>query len=163
MRIKRGLAYSIWTGLGGYRQAPVFRGGVATRNDRVGLSLDIVRDELQKMADGALTQADLDDAQGYLIASYPLRFDAHAKIARELLGLFANGFGPHFFEARKNLIAAVMLDDLKEVAKRLLDPENLIVSIAGSPALQPARTDEVPARRAAAAARCDIMVVFRAL
>ncbi|MFA5900321.1 MAG: pitrilysin family protein, partial [Hyphomicrobium sp.] len=141
VRVKRGLAFSIETWLERFGNAAVFRGTVYTHNDKVAQSLDIINEVLRKIWDGALTQADLEDAQGYLIASYPLRFDSYPNIADELLGLFMAGFGPEFFENRKRLIAAVTLDDLKRVAKRMLDPKDLIVSIAGSPALQPPRTD----------------------
>jgi zinc protease len=51
-----------------------------------------------------------------------------------------DGFGPGFLENRKDLIAAVTLEDLKGVAKHMLNPENLIISIVGTPALQPPRT-----------------------
>jgi zinc protease len=140
LRQKRGLAFSVSTWLGRYRQAAVFRGAVATRNEMVGESLDVIREELRKAWAGALTQADLENAKSYIIGSYPLRFDAHGKIAWELLRHSMLGFGPEFFENRKVMIEAVTLEDLRAVAKRMLDPENLIVSIAGSPALQPART-----------------------
>ncbi|MCV4656126.1 hypothetical protein OFM13_32830, partial [Escherichia coli] len=63
-------------------------------------------------------------------------------ITGELLGQLLVGFGPDFFASRKDEIAAVTLDDLKSVAGPMLDPENLIISIAGSPALQPPRTFE---------------------
>jgi zinc protease len=91
------------------------------------------------MADGDVKQEDLDNAKSYLIGSYPLRFDTNAKIASQLLGLRMDGFGPEYVENRNAMIAAVTLDDLKRVAKRLLDTQNLIITIVGKPALQQAK------------------------
>jgi zinc protease len=139
VRIKRGLAFSAMTSLTPYRYASVFRGIVATRNEMADTTLDVIRTELQKLSEGGFSQADLENAQAYLIGTYPLRFDAHTKIAAELLHNSMSGFGPHFFESRKSLIADVRLRDLQAFAGRMLNPENLIVSIAGSPALQPPR------------------------
>lgn len=140
LRGKRGLVYSAMTWLERRQHAAVFRGSMATRNDTVSQSLEIVRDEMQKMSDGQLSQEELDDAKSYLIASYPLTFGSHRKIAAQLLDHSMDGFGPGFFETRKATIAAVTLGDLKRVAKHMLNPDNLIISIAGTPALQPARS-----------------------
>jgi zinc protease len=131
VRSKRGLAYSVATDLEASRHASIFRGHVATRNDRLGNALDVICDVLRKMSDGDLDDRDLDDAKSYLIGSYPLNFDSNAKICNQLLGHRIDGFGPDYSEARKAMIAAVTLDDLKRVAKRMLRVDDLIVSIAG--------------------------------
>jgi len=139
VREKRGLAYSVYTYVYPYQHTSIFSGGVATRNDMMGKSLDIIREELQKMANGELSQTDLDNAKSYLIGSYPLRFDTNAKIASQLLGLRMDGFGPEYIDNRNEMVAAVTLDDLKRVAKRLLDTNDLIVTVVGKPALQQAK------------------------
>jgi len=137
VREKRGLAYSVYTYVYPYQHASIFSGGVATRNDAMGQSLDVIRDELKKMAELGPSQEDLDNAKNYLIGSYPLRFDTNAKIATQLLGLKMDGFGPDYVENRNAMIAAVTLDDMKRVAKHLLDTQNLIVTIVGKPTLGP--------------------------
>jgi zinc protease len=137
VREKRGLAYSVYTYVYPYQHASIFSGGVATRNDAMGQSLDVIRDELKKMAEQGPSQEDLDNAKNYLIGSYPLRFDTNAKIATQLLGLKMDGFGPEYVENRNAMIAAVALDDMKRVAKHLLETQNLIVTIVGKPTLGP--------------------------
>ncbi|MEI9899007.1 MAG: pitrilysin family protein [Hyphomicrobium sp.] len=138
VRAKRGLAYGVSTTIATSRHISIIRGGVATRNDMMGESLNVIRAELQKMASGNISQTDLDNAKSYLIGSYPLQFDTNAKVASQLLGLRVTGFGPEYIETRSALIAAVTLDDLKRVAKRLLDTSNLIVTVVGRPMLQKA-------------------------
>jgi zinc protease len=139
VREKRGLAYSVYTYVYPYRHASIFSGGVATRNEAMGQSLEVIRDELQKMAEQGPSQEDLDSAKNYLIGSYPLRFDTNAKIATQLLGLRMDGFGPDYVEKRNAMVAAVTLDDMKRVAKRLLSTKDLIVTIVGKPTLQQAK------------------------
>ena len=70
----------------------------------------------------------------YLIGSYALRFDTNSKIASQLLGLLEDDFGPEYIDNRNKMIEAITLDDAKRVAKRLLDTDNLIVTIVGQPA-----------------------------
>jgi zinc protease len=139
VREKRGLAYSVYTYVYPYQHASIFSGGVATRNEAMGQSLDLIREELKKMADNGPSQEDLDNAKNYLIGSYPLRFDTNAKIATQLLGLRMDGFGPEYVDNRNAMIAAVTLDDMKRVGKRLLATDNLIVTIVGKPTLTQAK------------------------
>ena len=56
VREKRGLAYSVYTYVYPYQHTSIFSGGVATQNDMMGQSLDIIRAELKKMADGDVKQ-----------------------------------------------------------------------------------------------------------
>ena len=139
VREKRGLAYSVYTYVYPYHHASIFSGSVATRNEAIGESLDVIRAELKQMAENGPTQAELDNAKSYLIGSYPLRFDTNAKIATQLLGLRMDDFGPEYIDNRNEMIAAVTLDDLKRVSKRLLETDNLIVTIVGKPTFQEAQ------------------------
>jgi zinc protease len=141
VREKRGLAYSVYTYVYPYQHASIFAGGVATRNEAMGQSLDVIRDELKKMAEKGPSQEDLDNAKSYLIGSYPLRFDTNAKIATQLLGLQVDGFGPEYVDNRNAMIAAVTLDDLKRVAKRMLATDDLIVTIVGKPTFKQAKKE----------------------
>jgi len=136
VREKRGLAYSVYTYVYPYQHASIFSGGVATRNEAMGQSLEVIRDEMKKMAEQGPSQEDLDNAKDYLIGSYPLRFDTNAKIATQLLGLRVDDFGPEYVDNRNAMIAAVTLDDVKRVAKRLLATDDLIVTIVGKPTFE---------------------------
>jgi zinc protease len=142
VREKRGLAYSVYTYVYPYQHASIFSGGVATRNEAMGQSMDVIRDEMKKMADNGPSQQDLDNAKDYLIGSYPLRFDTNSKIATQLLGLQMDGFGPDYVDKRNAMIAAVTLDDEKRVAKRLLDTKDLIVTIVGKPVLDQPKAEK---------------------
>ena len=136
VREKRGLAYSVYTYVYPYQHTSIFSGSVATRNEAIGESLDVIREEFKQMAENGPTQTELDNAKKYLIGSYPLRFDTNAKIASQLLGLRMDDFGPEYIDNRNDMMAAVTLDDVKRVAKRLLDTDDLIVTIVGKPTLQ---------------------------
>ncbi|MFA9442756.1 MAG: M16 family metallopeptidase [Hyphomicrobium sp.] len=139
VREKRGLAYSVYTYVYPYQHTSIFSGSVATRNEAIGESLDVIREEFKQMAENGPTQTELDNAKKYLIGSYPLRFDTNAKIASQLLGLRMDDFGPEYIDNRNDMMAAVTLDDVKRVAKRLLETNDLIVTIVGKPTLKEAK------------------------
>ena len=133
VREKRGLAYSVYSYIQPYQHASVLSGSVATKNESMAESLDIIRTELNKMADNGPAPEDLDAAKSYLTGSYALRFDTNSKIASQLLGLLQEGFGADYIENRNKIIEAITLDDVKRVAKRLLKTDALIVTVVGKP------------------------------
>ncbi|MEZ5923994.1 MAG: pitrilysin family protein [Hyphomicrobiaceae bacterium] len=133
VREKRGLAYSVYTYLQSYKNASVYLGGVATKNDAVKTSLEVIRSELERMAAQGPTEQELADAKSYLTGSYALRFDSSSKIAGQLLGIQIEDLGIDYVDKRNSLVEAVTIDDIRRVAKRLLQPGNLIVTIVGKP------------------------------
>ena len=149
VREKRGLAYSVYSYIQPYQHTSIFAGGVATKNEAIAQSLDVIRDELRSMATNGPTQTELDNAKNYLTGSYALRFDTNSKIATQLLGLQIEGFGPDYVEKRNGLIEAVTLADVKRVAAKLLKPDDLIVTVVGKPMNMPA--DGTAGKPAAAA------------
>lgn len=134
VREKRGLAYSVYSYIQPFQHTSVLNGSVATKNESMAESLNIIRTELRKMADNGASDEDLRAAKDYLTGSYALRFDTNSKIATQLLGLLQEGFGPDYVETRNKLVEAVTVDDVKRVAKRLLKVDDLIVTIVGRPA-----------------------------
>jgi zinc protease len=134
VREKRGLAYSVYTYLQPYQHASILVGSVATKNAAMGESLNIIRNELKKMAENGPSADDLAAAKSYLTGSYALRFDTNSKIASQLLGLMQEGFGPEYVENRNAMINAVTIADAKRVAAKMLRPENLVVTVVGKPA-----------------------------
>ncbi|HRD76849.1 MAG TPA: pitrilysin family protein [Hyphomicrobiaceae bacterium] len=134
VREKRGLAYGVSSYLQTLRASNSFGGRVATKNESVGQSIDIIRAELKRMAEGP-TEKELADIKSYLIGSYPLRFDTNAKIANVLLGVLYDDLGIDYVDKRNKLIEAVTVADIKRVAARLLKPENMITVIVGKPKL----------------------------
>ncbi len=133
VREKRGLAYSVYSYLQPYKHVAIFGGGVATKNEEVGQSLDVIRAELKRMADDGPTANELTNAKSYLTGSFALRFDTNSKIASQLLWMLQEDMGIDYVEKRNALVDAVTLDDVKRVAKRLLTVDDLIVTIVGKP------------------------------
>ena len=132
VREKRGLAYSVYSYLADTDLAPLWMGGVATRNDQVAQSIEVIKGELVRMAEGDLAEADLANAKTYLTGSFPLRFTSNENVARILVGMQANDLGIDYLDRRNAYIEAVTLDDLERVSARLFAGD-LLVSIVGDP------------------------------
>ncbi len=133
VREKRGLAYSVFTYLFPLDHAGMMIGGVATKNEAVSQSIDVVREVLSDLAKNGVDAETLMYAKQYLVGSYALRFDTSGKIAQQLLGVQLDELGIDYFDNRNSYIQAVTEEDIKRVAADLLKPERLITVIVGQP------------------------------
>lgn len=134
VREKRGLAYSVYSYLSPYEHAGLIIGGVATENARLKESLDLIRAEWKRMAEAGPTEKELADAKTYLTGSFPLQLDSTASIAGVLVAMQMDDLGIDYLDKRNGYMEAVTLEDVKRVARRLLDPARLTVVVVGKPA-----------------------------
>ncbi len=135
VREKRGLAYSVYSYLQPMRHASILAGGVATKNQEMGRSLEVIRGEIKRLGTDGPTREELDGAKKYLIGSYALRFDTNAKIASQLLAISLESLGIDYVDKRNAEVEAVTIEDAKRVAKRLLDPARIVDTIVGKPVM----------------------------
>ncbi len=133
IRERRGLTYSITTELLPFDHGAIFIGSAATRNERVGETIELIRHELARFAAEGPTRQELDDSKTYVLGSYALRFDTSDGIADLLVGLQEQNLGIDYITRRETLIAALSIADIRRVAKRLIDSGRLIVTVVGKP------------------------------
>jgi zinc protease len=133
VREKRGLAYSVYSNLYPYEHGAVFVGNVATKNEEVGRSLRVIEDELRRLAEQGPSAEELDAAKSYLTGAYALRFESSSSIANQLLWMQIEDLGIDYVDQRNAAIEAVSLDDIRRVAKRLIEADRLITTIVGKP------------------------------
>ena len=133
VREKRGLAYSVHSNLFPYQHGAVFVGNVATQNERVGQSLEVIESELRRLAEEGSSAEELAGAKSYLTGAYALRFESSSSIANQLLWIQIEDLGIDYIDRRNTLIENVSLDDIRRVAKRLIEADRLITTIVGKP------------------------------
>jgi zinc protease len=131
VREKRGLAYSVYSYLYPLEHAPIWLGGLGTSNRSVEEALRLVRQEIERVARGEISQKQLDDAKTYLTGSFPLRLTGNDRIAQTLVGMQVDDLGIDYLDRRNEYIEAVTLEDARRVAARLYDPDDLLVVVVG--------------------------------
>ena len=132
VREKRGLAYGISDSLIWLNYASLLLGSTATRADATGQTIDIIEQEIRKLAEEGPTEEEFVKAKTYLKGSFALGLDTSNRIASQLVQMQLDNLGIDYIERRPALIDAVTLDDAKRVAKRLLDP-GLLITVVGRP------------------------------
>ncbi len=133
VREKRGLAYSVYNYIAAFDHAGLIMGGVATANDRVAKTLELVRAEWARLRDAGVSAQELADAKTYLTGSFYTRLNSTRRMARMLVAVQLDRLGIDYLQRRNGLIGAVSLEDIRRVADRLLDVEKLTFVVVGAP------------------------------
>ncbi len=154
VREKRGLAYTVRSGLSPLDSAGYFVISAGTRADKADESLRLIREEVVKMTAPGVTQAEIDGAKQFLTGAWPLRFTTTGRVAELLVQIQRDHLGLDYLDRRKKLIEAVTIADVKRVAQRLYNPKVLTVVIVGpesagvaSPSAKPAPNAKAPAKK----------------
>jgi len=140
IRVKRGLAYSVYDSLLWFDDTAVFFGSTATRADSADETVSLIRKEVRNLAENGPTADELAAAKSYLNSSFVLNLDTSAKVASLLLQLQLDHLGIDYIEKRNQAIAAVTLDDTKRVAKRLFGG-GMLFTVVGRPAALASASD----------------------
>jgi zinc protease len=135
IRVKRGLAYSVQTGLIHDSITSLLLGAFTTKNDTMGSALGVLQEVLVRTAREGPNASQFENAKRYLTGSFLLDFDTNAKVASSLLSIWVDGERPDYLQRRNQKINAVTLADVKRVAREVLNTQALIVTIVGKPQL----------------------------
>lgn len=140
VREDRGLAYSVGSGLLPYEHAGAFIAATSVDAANADMTVEIMRDEIQRYATEGPTEAELAAAQDYLIGNFALRFDSSQKIARNLLQFQLDHLGIDYINQRNALIRAVTIEDVRRIAQRIWGGGMSVVTV-GPPATPAAETN----------------------
>ena len=132
VREKRGLAYSVWSGLAAYDHSSLYLVGTSTQAARADETVEIIRGEIERMAKDGPTEQELADAKLFLTGNYALRFDTSGKIASQLVGLQLEELPIDYFQTRNDLVEAVTLEDVKRAAQRILGKPVTVLTVGPS-------------------------------
>ncbi len=133
VREERGLTYGIGSYLLPLDHGELYLGQFSSDNERVADAIEVVRDQWVDIAENGITQDELDAAKTYLTGAYPLRFDGNGRIANIMVGMQMSDLGTDYIPTRNDKVNAVTLDEIRAIAARLLQPENLHFVVVGKP------------------------------
>lgn len=133
VREKRGLAYSASSSLRVYKRAALLVVSTASANERIAEAIRVARTELARLRNDGPTEQELADAKTYLTGALALSLDSSGAIAGLLHSMQVDNLSPDHLARRAALIAAVKIDDVRRLARRLLRDEVLTTVVVGKP------------------------------
>lgn len=131
VREELGLAYYAYSQLeGGFGPAPwSVVAGVSPAN--VELAIDRIREEIQRLTSEPVGEDDLSDNQAYHVGHLPLQLESNEGIAYTLRNIETFSLGLDYLVNYRDTIYSLTRADLLNAAKRYLNPDALVVGIAG--------------------------------
>ncbi len=133
VREKRGLAYSVSSGLRTYKRAALLVISTGSANERVAEAIRVIKASMVRLRTEGITEQELSDAKTYLAGALALSLDSSGSIASLLHSMQVDGLSPDHLTKRGALIAAVKLEDVHKMARRLLRDEALTTVVVGKP------------------------------
>lgn len=130
VRDQLGLAYSVYSRLvGGLGPGPWYAAaGVHPR--RVDAALTAILDEVRRLQDEPLSEAELADVQAYVIGALPLLLETNDGVAQALVDLVLYDLGPDYLRHYAERIRAVTPADLQRAARHFAT-DACAVAVAG--------------------------------
>jgi zinc protease len=132
VRDEGGLAYAVYSYVAPGRYGASFTVSAQTRTGEVPKVVDILRDELGRMAREPVGDDELRLAKDYLIGSFPLRLDTTGKVADFVIAVESQGLGLDYADRYKAGVAQVTATDVQRVAGRFFGPDTFSRVVVGA-------------------------------
>jgi zinc protease len=133
LRERRGLVYSIGIDYTGHAGFGELSGAFEAKMADVPEALSLVRNELRRMVAEGPTAEELANARPAIVGRTLLGLDTGAEIAKTILTMQLDEQPITHLDDIAGEIESVTREDVWEVAKLLLDPDRLAISIVGQP------------------------------
>lgn len=132
IRSNEGLTYGVRTALG---EGPHWRGDLSgssqTSNKTVAYLLRLALREMQILKDAPVPEADLKIIKDAIIESFPSRFSNKAALAATFAQEAQLGWPEDWWQDYRQKIQAVTAGDVQRMAKKLLDPSQVVILAVG--------------------------------
>ncbi|HKD69552.1 MAG TPA: pitrilysin family protein [Candidatus Binataceae bacterium] len=127
VRSKAGLAYSVAS----YFQAALFPGSfqvvLETKNKTANEAIAMVLQQMKRIQESPVADAEMDSAKKFLIGSFPLKLDTQNSIVSFLMQVQIYGLGLDYIERYPGYIRSVTKEDVQKVARQYLHPDSYIL------------------------------------
>ena len=133
VREKRGLAYSVYSYLLPMKYSALWLGGASTDNRTASQTIQIIKNEWDRIHKAQITMEELSLAQDNITGSLALRFDSTSSISNILVAIQRQGLGINYINERNKKFKSVTLKDLRRIAKKWIDPDSLKFIVVGEP------------------------------
>jgi zinc protease len=132
IRNKRGLAYDVASFFDATKYPGSFQIVLQTKNASAREAISLAMKQMELIRKEPVPDKELDGAKKYLIGSFPMRLDTQDKLANFLAQVQYYGLGLDYAAKYPSLIKSVTKEDVLEVAKKYLHPENYILVVVAN-------------------------------
>jgi zinc protease len=134
LRDREGLAYTVTANItsGAGEEPGLFTCYIGTEPKNFARVKGMFLEELKRIRDQKPTDEEVENAKKYLLGSMPFQVSTNDHVAAQLLMVERYKLGLNYLEDYRKAVAAVTPEDVQAVAKKHLDPDNMILVVAGA-------------------------------
>ncbi len=133
IREKKGWAYDVHSAISARRFPGPFVVALQTKNETASPAIEEVFRQIREIQNTGVTAEELEEAKGFLIGSFPLRYDTNQDVVGLLGGMEFFGLGMNYPERYPAIIKAVTREDILRVARKYLHPDRGILVVVADP------------------------------
>lgn len=133
VRSDEGLAYSAGSA---FHHGVYYEGSFVTafqsKSPTVAQAIAIIREEIEKLRTGQVTQEELETEKNQVIESFPNRFASAGAIAGQFAGDYYTGLPDDYWQKFRDRVRAVDAAEIQRVAQKYLTPDKMVVLVVGN-------------------------------
>jgi len=131
VRERSGLAYYAYSNLSTGVGPGAWYVSAGVNPSNIEKATDLITQELKRFVDGGITDEELSDSQTNFIGRLPLSLESNGGVAGALLNIERFDLGMDYYRQYPDLVKAVTVDDVRETARKYIDPDRLVIATAG--------------------------------
>ncbi|HEY9677382.1 MAG TPA: pitrilysin family protein [Drouetiella sp.] len=134
VREQKGYTYGAYSAITAHRQPGSFAAEAEVRTDVTAPALEEFLYELSRIRDVKVTDKELADAKAYIVGSFQLGLETQSGLAQRLLELKLYDLPDNYLQTYSDKVMAVTPDDIRRVSRKLIDSDNVVISVVGDAA-----------------------------
>ncbi len=131
VREQSGLAYYAYSSLSAGIGPGAWYVSAGVNPSNVDKAIDLITSELKRFVDEGVTAEELADSQANFVGRLPLSLESNAGVAGALLNVERYDLGLDYYRQYPDLVQAVTLEEVREAARKFIDPARLAIATAG--------------------------------
>lgn len=131
VREEQGLAYYAYSHLGGGHGPDPWIVSAGVNPDNVEKAIASILSEIERLVSEPVSDEDLAENQSYFTGRLPLRLESNEGISAQIHAMESYCLGLNYLAEYKDMIYRISIDDVLKAAQRYLDPNNMVIAVAG--------------------------------
>lgn len=131
LREDKGYTYGAYSSLDARRTAGTFRASAEVRTPVTGDSLKEFFYELNRIRNEPVSEKEIADAKSYLTGVFPIRLETQEGLIDQLVQIKMFELPDNYLELYRNKIQEVTIEQIQEVAKKYVKPDEAAIVIVG--------------------------------
>lgn len=132
LRERNAFTYHVRSGFSMRKNPGSFNVSTAVRTEVTAAAVREILAELRRMQSGDLTREELDESKNYMMGVFPATVHTAGNLAARLEDMEIYSLPDDWFDHHREQIGAVTAEQVVDAANRYLDPEHVVIVVAGA-------------------------------